>query len=174
MRSLLPPLTHPWYNFYVYYTLFYFRSIHIFLKNILSFNVTAKSKLKKLFVPMLIILKLFKLKLLLLLPLILGLASFKKVLGFLALVIPGLIGFFKLCKPELHQNYGSFGHSDYYHSPPHKYDLSGYSLPDRRKQTTLHTIEGQDYAQNSFMFDENNNPHNLAYQSYYQQQFNNR
>lgn len=48
---------------------------------------------------MLLVLKLFKLKLLLFLPLILGLASFKKFLGFLAIVIPGLIGFFKLYKP---------------------------------------------------------------------------
>lgn len=54
--------------------------------------VTARKKLKKLFIPMLIILKLFKLKLLLFLPLILGLASFKKVLGFMAIVVPGLIG----------------------------------------------------------------------------------
>ncbi|KAF9799421.1 hypothetical protein SFRURICE_003118 [Spodoptera frugiperda] len=38
-------------------------------------------KLKKLIIPMLLILKLFKLKLLLFLPLILGLASFKKFLG---------------------------------------------------------------------------------------------
>lgn len=79
----------------------------------------SRTKLKKLFVPLLIILKLFKLKLLLFLPLILGLASFKKLLGFLALVIPGLIGFFKLCKPDLHHNYGSYGHSSFYHQPPH-------------------------------------------------------
>jgi hypothetical protein len=81
--------------------------------------VAARTKLKKLFIPLLIILKLFKLKLLLFLPLILGLASFKKLLGFLALVIPGLIGFFKLCKPDLHHNYGSYGHSSFYHQPPH-------------------------------------------------------
>ncbi|VVC93256.1 unnamed protein product [Leptidea sinapis] len=48
-----------------------------------------RHKLKKLIIPMLLILKLFKLKLLLFLPLILGLASFKKFLGFMALVIPG-------------------------------------------------------------------------------------
>jgi len=54
-------------------------------------------------IPILLVLKLFKLKLLLLLPLILGLASFKKFLGFLAIIIPGLIGFFKLYKP--YQNY---------------------------------------------------------------------
>lgn len=60
---------------------------------------------------MLIILKLFKIKLLLFLPLILGLASFKKLLGFLAIVIPGLIGFFKLCKPDLHS---TLGHSNFY------------------------------------------------------------
>lgn len=73
--------------------------------------------MKKLLVPLLIVLKLFKLKLLLFLPLILGLASFKKFLGFMALVVPGLIGFFKLCKPDLQHNYGTFGHSSFYHRP---------------------------------------------------------
>lgn len=73
---------------------------------------------------MLIVLKLFKLKLLLFLPLILGLASFKKFLGFLAIVVPGLIGFFKLCKPDLHHNYGSFGHSNFYHRPPHHFSAT--------------------------------------------------
>lgn len=80
--------------------------------------------MKKLLIPLLIVLKLFKLKLLLFLPLILGLASFKKFLGFMALVVPGLIGFFKLCKPDLQHNYGTFGHSSYYHRPS-----SGGSLP---------------------------------------------
>ena len=59
---------------------------------------------------MLIILKLFKLKLLLFLPLILGLASFKKLLGFLAIIIPGLIGFFKLCKPNLQSPFSGGNH----------------------------------------------------------------
>lgn len=66
---------------------------------------------------MLIVLKLFKLKLLLFLPLILGLASFKKFLGFLAIVIPGVIGFFQLYKP-LTQNY----------QPP-VYSQSGIAYP---------------------------------------------
>ncbi|XP_063919305.1 uncharacterized protein LOC135134537 [Zophobas morio] len=74
-------------------------------------SLFKRKQLKKLFIPMLIILKLFKLKLLLFLPLILGLASFKKLLGFLAIVIPGLIGFFKLCKPNLHSS------SNYYTGP---------------------------------------------------------
>ncbi|XP_034179149.2 DUF1676 domain-containing protein Osi2 isoform X1 [Osmia lignaria lignaria] len=64
----------------------------------------SRHQLKRLLIPMLIVLKLFKLKLLLFLPLILGLASFKKFLGFLAIVIPGVIGFLKLYKP-LTQNY---------------------------------------------------------------------
>ncbi|XP_029160691.1 uncharacterized protein LOC114932584 [Nylanderia fulva] len=63
----------------------------------------SRHQFRKLLIPVLLILKLFKLKILLLLPLILGLASFKKFLGFLAIVIPGLIGFFKLYKP--YQNY---------------------------------------------------------------------
>lgn len=62
--------------------------------------VSARHKFRKLLIPMLLVLKLFKLKLLLFLPLIFGLASFKKFLGFLAIVIPGIIGFLKLYKPH--------------------------------------------------------------------------
>lgn len=83
----------------------------------------ARFRLKKLLIPLLVVLKLFKLKLLLFLPLILGLASFKKVLGFFALVVPGLIGFFRFCgKSDLSGGYGSFGHSNFYKQPPpHRY-----------------------------------------------------
>ncbi|CAO1426510.1 unnamed protein product [Diamesa hyperborea] len=59
-----------------------------------------KKKIKSMFIPMLVILKLFKLKLLLFLPFILGLAGFKKILGFAAILIPGIIGYFKLCRPS--------------------------------------------------------------------------
>ncbi|KAF4528611.1 hypothetical protein B566_EDAN009215 [Ephemera danica] len=87
----------------------------------------SRTRLKKLFIPLLIILKLFKLKLLLFLPFILGLASFKKLLGLMALVIPGLIGFYKLCKPDLHGGYGNYGHSNYYGQPPIAHQYSPYS-----------------------------------------------
>jgi hypothetical protein len=82
--------------------------------------ISERKQLKKLFIPMLIILKLFKLKLLLFLPLILGLASFKKLLGFLAIIIPGLIGYFKLCKPNLQ--------SQNYYTGPH-YSPAGVGYP---------------------------------------------
>ncbi|XP_011703616.1 PREDICTED: uncharacterized protein LOC105459363 [Wasmannia auropunctata] len=59
----------------------------------------SRHRLRKFLIPFLIILKLFKVKLLLLLPLVLGLASFKKFLGFLTIIIPGLIAFFKFYKP---------------------------------------------------------------------------
>lgn len=65
-------------------------------------SVLARHRLRKFLIPILLVLKLFKLKLLLLLPLVLGFASFKKFLGFLAIIIPGLIGFFKLYKPHSH------------------------------------------------------------------------
>ncbi|XP_034949936.1 uncharacterized protein Osi2 [Chelonus insularis] len=64
-------------------------------------SIFSRHRLRKILIPTLIILKLFKLKLLLFLPLILGLASFKKFLGFMAIVIPGLIGFFKFFKPMM-------------------------------------------------------------------------
>ncbi|XP_055587688.1 uncharacterized protein LOC129740110 [Uranotaenia lowii] len=60
----------------------------------------TRHRLKKIFIPLLIILKIFKLKLLLFLPLILGLASFKKILGFAAIIIPGVIGYLKLFRPN--------------------------------------------------------------------------
>ncbi|XP_077271625.1 DUF1676 domain-containing protein Osi2 [Temnothorax americanus] len=65
-------------------------------------SLFSRNRLKKFLIPFLLVVKLFKVKLLLLLPLILGLASFKKFLGFLAIIIPGLIGFFKLYKPYPH------------------------------------------------------------------------
>ncbi|XP_072935527.1 uncharacterized protein Osi2 [Epargyreus clarus] len=76
-----------------------------------------RHKLKKLIIPMLLILKLFKLKLLLFLPLILGLASFKKFLGFMALIIPGVIGYFKFCKPNLTSPFSSSHYSGPQYSP---------------------------------------------------------
>ncbi|GAB0087551.1 hypothetical protein DMENIID0001_018750 [Sergentomyia squamirostris] len=59
-------------------------------------SIFSRDRLKKLFIPMLIILKLFKLKLLLLLPFLFGLASFKKIIGFLIIIIPAVLGFLKL------------------------------------------------------------------------------
>ncbi|XP_071866313.1 DUF1676 domain-containing protein Osi2 [Bombus fervidus] len=92
----------------------------------------SRHHLKKLFIPLLIVLKLFKLKLLLFLPLILGLASFKKFLGFLAIVIPGLIGFFKLYKP-LTQNY---------HPPV--YSQSGIAYPHYKENSNSYPYPVQD------------------------------
>ncbi|KAL1379628.1 hypothetical protein pipiens_014764 [Culex pipiens pipiens] len=60
----------------------------------------TRHRLKKIFIPLLIILKIFKLKLLLFLPVILGLASFKKLLGFAAIIIPGVIGYLKVFRPN--------------------------------------------------------------------------
>ncbi|CAH0555732.1 unnamed protein product [Brassicogethes aeneus] len=88
-----------------------------------------RKQLKKLFIPMLIILKLFKLKLLLFLPLILGLASFKKLLGLLAIVIPGLIGFFKLCKPNLQSGFTG----NYFNQGPH-YSPAGIAYQPHYKE----------------------------------------
>ncbi|XP_025992055.1 uncharacterized protein LOC105198796 [Solenopsis invicta] len=59
----------------------------------------SRHRLRKFLIPFLLIVKLFKVKLLLLLPLILGLASFKKFLGLLVILIPGIIGFLKFYKP---------------------------------------------------------------------------
>ncbi|KAH8310518.1 hypothetical protein KR044_001762 [Drosophila immigrans] len=59
----------------------------------------SRKKLKKMIIPLLLVLKIFKLKLLLFLPFILGIAGLKKILGLAAIVLPGLFAYFKLCRP---------------------------------------------------------------------------
>ncbi|ALC46835.1 Osi2 [Drosophila busckii] len=59
----------------------------------------SRKKLKKLIIPLLLVLKIFKLKLLLFLPFILGIAGLKKILGLAAIILPGLFAYFKLCRP---------------------------------------------------------------------------
>lgn len=116
---------------------------------------------------MLIILKLFKLKLLLFLPLILGLASFKKLLGFLAIIVPGMIGFFKLCKPDLHSN---FGHSNYYNGPHYSPAGVGYRPHFREPQPSYSTHEYAStyhHGDGDFVFKGGHNSgQDLAYSGY--------
>uniref|UniRef100_A0AAG5D1J3 Protein osiris 2 n=1 Tax=Anopheles atroparvus TaxID=41427 RepID=A0AAG5D1J3_ANOAO len=107
----------------------------------------TRHRLKKMFIPLLLILKVFKLKLLLFLPLILGLASFKKLLGFAAIIIPGVIGYLKLFKPHQScctndifsggyqpqysaQGLGSIGYSPYKEFPPGGPTGGHYSRPE--------------------------------------------
>ncbi|KAG8038541.1 hypothetical protein G9C98_006237 [Cotesia typhae] len=117
---------------------------------------TARNRLKKLLIPMLIILKLFKLKLLLFLPLILGLASFKKFLGFLAIVIPGVIAFFKFCKP-LMNNY----------QPP-VYSQSGIGFPHYKDSSSSGYSEDHYHepSYHNYQPDANSYGSNLAYSGY--------
>ncbi|XP_015585610.1 uncharacterized protein LOC107263192 [Cephus cinctus] len=119
----------------------------------------SRNRLKKLLIPMLVVLKLFKLKLLLFLPLILGLASFKKFLAFLAIVIPGLIGFFKLCKPQI-QNY----------QPP-IYSQSGLGFPHYKENGNTFVgdhggYREEDYHQGYTQGDRVSFGQDLAYSGY--------
>ena len=59
-----------------------------------------RKKLKKMIIPLLLVLKIFKLKLLLFLPFILGIAGLKKILSLAAIILPGLFAYFKLCRPQ--------------------------------------------------------------------------
>ncbi|KAJ2940074.1 hypothetical protein O0L34_g14109 [Tuta absoluta] len=134
-----------------------------------------RHKLKKLIIPMLLILKLFKLKLLLFLPLILGLASFKKFLGFMALIVPGVIGYFKFCKPNSSpfssshytgpqytpagiglgpyrdhppQQGGQYGPQyggGHYESYPHKYSSGGVAFRDHEHAAQDLAYQGWEY-----------------------------
>lgn len=107
-------------------------------------------------------------KLLLFLPLILGLASFKKLLGFLAIIVPGLIAFFKLCKPDLN---ASFGQNNYYNRPHYSQAGIGYR-PQFFKDN--HGYD-EEYSENAY-YDEGNRgltfqekphyAHKLAYSGY--------
>ncbi|XP_011314606.1 uncharacterized protein [Fopius arisanus] len=119
----------------------------------------SRKRLKKLLIPMLIILKLFKLKLLLFLPLILGLASFKKFLGFMAIVIPGLIAFFKFCKPIMN-NY----------QPP-VYTQSGLAFPHYKESNNQgypaeHSSYQDNGYHNSYQNDGASYGQDLAYQGW--------
>lgn len=62
-------------------------------------SVFKRKKLKKMIIPLLLVLKIFKLKLLLFLPFILGIVGLKKILGIAAILLPGLFAYFKLCRP---------------------------------------------------------------------------
>lgn len=133
------------------------------LSYFLSFAYFSERKqLKKLFIPLLLVLKIFKLKLLLFLPLILGLASFKKLLGFLAIAIPGVIGFLRFCKPGS----SAFNHNGHYGTP--QYSPAGIAYRPHYKEQDY----GQDYAGGYFgggggvHFNEDNHAQNLAYSGY--------
>ncbi|XP_059469262.1 uncharacterized protein LOC132193004 [Neocloeon triangulifer] len=139
-------------------------------------NSFSRTKLKKLFIPLLIILKLFKLKLLLFLPFILGLASFKKILGFLALVVPGLIGFYKLCKPNIQGPYGNYGHSNFYSQPPvaaPQYPYYGGGGSFYGRDTNNLQTAASSHASSPVSFrdpEDHRDSHQIAYQGYPQYQ----
>lgn len=123
--------------------------------------LTERKQLKKLFIPLLLVLKIFKLKLLLFLPMILGLASFKKLLGFLAIVVPGLIGFFKFCKPDFSSGFA--GHNNYYNSP--QYSPAGVAFQPHFREPQPNFV--RDYAQNSYGGINDDHAQHLAYSGYY-------
>ncbi|XP_017781602.1 PREDICTED: uncharacterized protein LOC108566303 [Nicrophorus vespilloides] len=132
-----------------------------------------RKQLKKLFIPLLLVLKIFKLKLLLFLPLILGLASFKKFLGFLAIIIPGAIAYFKLCKPDFQSafgGYGSHGHVVPQYSPA---GIGYHQQQHFREQPTFTNHYEQssydDYNSHKGLTfrDSPNQAQNLAYSGYY-------
>ncbi|XP_015173241.1 PREDICTED: uncharacterized protein LOC107064744 [Polistes dominula] len=112
-------------------------------------SLFSRHRFRKLLLPMLIILKLFKLKLLLFLPLIFGLVSFKKFLALLAIVIPGVIGFLKLYKPQNYQppiySQSGIGYP-YYREPPGHYPYANHH-PDYDGNYHGDTVSfGQDLA----------------------------
>lgn len=108
----------------------------------------------------------FKLKLLLFLPLILGLASFKKFLSFLAIIIPGLIAFFKFCQPNLPSNFAQSSHFNY--NTPH-YSPTGIAYPVREQPyEDYNTGHRPYYGDNGVHFRDDNHAQQLAYNGWSQ------
>nr|CAD7452191.1 unnamed protein product [Timema tahoe]CAD7587962.1 unnamed protein product [Timema genevievae] len=102
-----------------------------------------------------------------------------------------LFCFFKLCKPDLHHNYGAHGHSNYYHQPPqhHQYTSGGhyssgsqptyYGSPYNRDADVLasghqpvYQPSGEEYSHESspIAFRDQRDAHQMAYQGYQQYQ----
>ncbi|KAJ8910870.1 hypothetical protein NQ315_000500 [Exocentrus adspersus] len=126
-------------------------------------SIFKRKQLKKLFIPLLLVLKIFKLKLLLFLPLILGLASFKKLLGFLAIIIPGAIAFFNFCKPIIKQQGGNF-----YGGP--QYSPAGIAYQPFHREQSHYVQESSDYPPHGagVHFRDENHAQNLAYNGWSQ------
>lgn len=107
----------------------------------------SRGKKKKLAIilPLLVLFKFFKIKVILI-PILLGILAIKKILAIAAIFLPGLIGVLKICKPQLSQGWSSppTGHGEYYGGSEYS---SGYS---------------KDYSRKTW------DPQNLAYRGYYQ------
>ncbi|KAL5284796.1 hypothetical protein ACFFRR_006857 [Megaselia abdita] len=157
--------------------------------------VFTKKKLKKLFIPLLLVLKIFKLKLLLFLPFILGLVGLKKILSIGAIVLPGLFAFFKLCRPNstfgggfangISGFFGGKNVPEYspqglgqasYHHHEHEYHSAGGN-PFYRQEPTFSKPYSDYYGKNSQQFSQaqsssnsirfgESSPQDLAYQGY--------
>lgn len=96
---------------------------------------------------------------------ILGLASFKKLLGFLAIVVPGLIGFFKFCKPDFSSGFA--GHNNYYNTP--QYSPAGIAFQPHFREPQPNFL--RDYAPQGshgggVNFNDEDHAQNLAYSGY--------
>lgn len=139
-------------------------------------------------IPLLLVLKIFKLKLLLFLPFILGIAGLKKLLTLAAIILPGVFAYFKLCRPPTGPGgynaggglfsglFGSkntfpeyspqgVGSATYYHHHEH-YD-GGYR-PDPSFSKPYGDYYSKNYATgaNSVSFGESSG-HEAAYSGYY-------
>ncbi|XP_053953210.1 uncharacterized protein LOC128860021 isoform X1 [Anastrepha ludens] len=111
-----------------------------------SRSKTSRKKLKKMIIPLLLVLKIFKLKLLLFLPFILGIAGLKKILGLAAIILPGLFAYFKLCRPPGGPGFGGGAFSGLFGS---KNTIPEYSPQGVGSATYYHHHEHYDGAGSS-------------------------
>ncbi|KAL9900110.1 DUF1676 domain-containing protein Osi2 isoform 1-T1 [Glossina fuscipes fuscipes] len=147
--------------------------------------IIKRKKLKKMIIPMLLILKIFKLKLLLFLPFILGIVGLKKILGLAAIVLPGLFAYFKLCHPGSATGGGIFsglfgnkntfpeyspqgvGSATYYHHHEH-FDRPSHDhlyRPDPHFSKPYHDYYKNGASSNAVSFGDA--AHEAAYSAYY-------
>ncbi|CAD6993243.1 unnamed protein product [Ceratitis capitata] len=132
--------------------------------------VFTRKKLKKMIIPLLLVLKIFKLKLLLFLPFILGIVGLKKILGLAAIILPGLFAYFKLCRPPGGPGFGGGAFSGLFGS---KNTIPEYSPQGVGSATYYHHHEHYDGGAGHGQFYRQDPGFSKPYTDYYSKNYQN-
>ncbi|XP_004534177.1 uncharacterized protein LOC101462840 isoform X2 [Ceratitis capitata] len=132
--------------------------------------VFTRKKLKKMIIPLLLVLKIFKLKLLLFLPFILGIVGLKKILGLAAIILPGLFAYFKLCRPPGGPGFGGGAFSGLFGS---KNTIPEYSPQGVGSATYYHHHEHYDGGAGHGQFYRQDPAFSKPYTDYYSKNYQN-
>ncbi|XP_012160424.1 glucose-repressible alcohol dehydrogenase transcriptional effector isoform X1 [Ceratitis capitata] len=135
-----------------------------------SRSKSSRKKLKKMIIPLLLVLKIFKLKLLLFLPFILGIVGLKKILGLAAIILPGLFAYFKLCRPPGGPGFGGGAFSGLFGS---KNTIPEYSPQGVGSATYYHHHEHYDGGAGHGQFYRQDPAFSKPYTDYYSKNYQN-